>query len=154
MPPPSSPVPRLSSAPSDVFTVHTIASRSPLRPLVSALRERDGRPPHRVQGDSIATPRHHLATDRPATSNHRAAPRRSAILPASSTSSSFPRRRPLLQVVREGHRASQGGRSSPAHPVDPLHPAGECLGIRLLSSSYLLRIRAIAGRRVLFFMRR
>ena len=28
MPPPSSPVPRLSSVPSDVFTVHTIASRS------------------------------------------------------------------------------------------------------------------------------
>ena len=31
MPPPSSPVPRLSSAPSDVLTVQTIASRSPLR---------------------------------------------------------------------------------------------------------------------------
>lgn len=38
MPPQSLPVPRLSSVPSATFTVHTIASRSPLRPLVSALR--------------------------------------------------------------------------------------------------------------------
>ena len=66
MPPPSSPVPRLSSAPSDVFTVHTIASRSPLRPLVSALRERDGRPPRPLLGDAIATTSPHLAADRPA----------------------------------------------------------------------------------------
>ena len=63
MPPPSSPVPRLSSAPSDVFTVHTIASRSPHRPLVSALMERDGLPPRPLLGDVIATPRHHLASD-------------------------------------------------------------------------------------------
>ena len=55
MPPPSSPVPRLSSGPSDVFTVHTIASRSPLRPIVSAIRERDGRPPRPILGDAIAT---------------------------------------------------------------------------------------------------
>ena len=66
MPPPSSPVPRLSSVPSDVFTVHTIASRSPLRPLVSALREMDGRPPRPLLVDVIATPRHHIATERPA----------------------------------------------------------------------------------------
>ena len=66
MPPPSSPVPRLSSAPSDVFTVHTIASRSPLRPLVSALRERDGRPPRPILGDAIDTTSPHLAADRPA----------------------------------------------------------------------------------------
>ena len=59
----ASPVPRLSSVPSDVFTVHTIASRSPLRPLVSTLRERDGRPPRPVQGDAIATPRHHIASE-------------------------------------------------------------------------------------------
>ena len=31
---------------------------------------------------------------------------------------------PLFQVVRVGQRASHGGRSPPAHPVDPLHPAG------------------------------
>ena len=36
---------------------------------------------------------------------------------------------PLFQVVRVGQRASHGGRSPPAHPVDPLHPAGVCLGI-------------------------
>ena len=55
MPPTSSPVPRLSSAPSDASTVHTIASRSPLRPLVSAIRERDGRLPRPLLGDVIAT---------------------------------------------------------------------------------------------------
>ena len=72
--------------------------------------------------------RHHLATDRPAASDHRAAPRRSAIMPASSTSSSTsPFSSPsssLLQVVMVGQRASQGGRSPPAHPCRPLHPAG------------------------------
>ena len=30
----------------------------------------------------------------------------------------------LHQLVRVGQRASQGGRSHPAHPADPLHPAG------------------------------
>ena len=66
MPPTSSPVPRLSSAPSDASTVHTIASGSPLRPLVSALMERDGRPPRPLLGDAIATTSPHLAADRPA----------------------------------------------------------------------------------------
>ena len=87
MPPPSSPVPRLSSVPSAASTVHTIASRSPLRPIVPALRERDGRPPRPLLGDAIATtspPHRH----RPITSS-RAAPRLSAILPASSSFSSF-----------------------------------------------------------------
>ena len=55
MPPPSSPVPRLSSVPSAASTVHTIASRSPLRPIVPALSERDGRPPRPLLGDAIAT---------------------------------------------------------------------------------------------------
>ena len=63
MPPPSSPVPRLSSVPSDVFTVHTIASRSPLRPIVSAIREKDGRPPRPILGDAIATTSPHLASE-------------------------------------------------------------------------------------------
>ena len=54
------------SAPSDAFTVHTIATRSPLRPLVSALRERDGRPPRPILGDAIDTTSPHLAADRPA----------------------------------------------------------------------------------------
>ena len=224
MPPLSSPVPRLSSAPSDVYTVHTIASRSPPHPLATSHRVREGRPPRPVQGDAIATPRHHiaseqqpqgiastfchphrlflvlvlflhvvmvwhskranekkrenqgegcrrhprqflaslllrlmslpstpspaahhfarlcqrsgrwtgghlvrfwsmssprLATTSPANSSKRASPRRSAILPASFNSSS------ILQVVREGQRASQGGPPLPAHPVYPLHPAGE-----------------------------
>ena len=66
IPPTSSPVPRLSSVPSASPTVHTIASRSPLRPLVSSLRERDGRPPRPVLGDAIATTSPHLAADRPA----------------------------------------------------------------------------------------
>lgn len=55
MPPTSSQVPRLSSAPSDASTVHTIASRSPLPALLSALRDRDGRPPRPLLGDAIAT---------------------------------------------------------------------------------------------------
>ena len=63
MPPLSSPVPRLSSAPSDVYTVHTIASRSPPHPLATSHRVREGRPPRPVQGDAIATPRHHIASE-------------------------------------------------------------------------------------------
>ena len=103
---------RLMSSPSN--------HRQPLttRPLVSALRERDGRPPRPLLGDVIATPRHHIATPRRRSTSSRAAPRRSAILPASSSSSS------LLQVVRVGQTNSQGGPPLPAHPVDPLHPAG------------------------------
>lgn len=65
MPPTSSPVPRLSSAPSDASTVHTIASRSPLPALLSALRDRDGRPPRPLMGDAIATtspPHRHRST--------------------------------------------------------------------------------------------
>lgn len=62
--------------------------RSPPRPLATSPRVREGRPLRPVLVDAIATPRHHLATDRPA--NSRAAPRRSAILPACP-----PRPRPL-----------------------------------------------------------
>lgn len=79
MPPNSSPVPRLSSVLSAVLTVHTIASRSPSRPLTLSQKGREGRPPR-------------------------------------------PRPLPLRQVVKVGQQASQGGRSPPAHPVDPLHP--------------------------------
>ena len=98
-----SPVPRLSSVPSDVFTVHTIASRSPL--TTSHHHRREGRPPRPLLVDVIATPLHHLATDRPATSSDRAAPRRSAILPTSSSSPSSS----ILQVVRvsQSRRASR-----------------------------------------------
>ena len=91
--------------------------------------------------------RHHLATTSPPIDQQPDGQHRglSVILPAS------PLPRPILQVVMAWQRVSQGGRSLPAHPADPLHPSGVCLGIRLLSSSYHLRIRAIAGRRVLFF---
>ena len=102
MPPPSSPVPRLSSAPSDVFTVHTIASRSPLRPLVSAIRERDGRPPRPLLGDAIATTSPHLAADRPAASKQH----------GSASTVCHPSRLVLvlfLHVVRKG-RANETGR--------------------------------------------
>lgn len=93
--------------------------RSPPRPLATSPRVREGRPLRPVLVDAIATPRHHLATDRPA--NSRAAPRRSAILPACPPR---PRPLPLCQVVRVWRRASQGGRSPASHPAAPLHPAG------------------------------
>ena len=51
------------SAPSDVFTVHIIASRSPPHPLATSPRVREGRPPRPLLGDVIATPRHHLASN-------------------------------------------------------------------------------------------
>lgn len=148
MPPPSSPVPRFPSVPSAPPPVHTIASRSPLRHhRTSNQDERKGG--HPVRFWAMSSP--HLATTSPPIGSDQqrqgsAAGCRSFCPPRS-------RPLPLFQVVRVGQRASQGGRSPPAHPVDPLHPAGECLGIRLLSSSYLLRIRAIAGRRLLFFKR-
>lgn len=111
MPPPSSPVPRLSSVLSAVLTVHTIANRPPLRPL--SQKGREGRPPRPLLGDVIATPRHYLGSDQQ--------PQGSA---SGCRSSCPPRPRPLplRQVVKVGRRASQGGRSPPAHPVDPLHP--------------------------------
>ena len=117
MPPPSSPVPRLSSAPSDVFTVHTIASRSPLRPLVSALREMDGRPPRPILGDVIATtsPPIDQQQGRASTVCHSA--RLVLVL--------FPV--PIfLQMVRGVQRASQGRAipsSSPRRPSPPCRGA-------------------------------
>ena len=104
MSPTSSPVPRLSSAPSAASTVLNITRRSPPHPLATSPRVREGRSPRPLLGDVIATPRHHLATDRPATSSDRAAPRRSAILPTSSSSPSSS----ILQVVM----ASQSRRAS------------------------------------------
>ena len=69
-PPTSRPFLASPSAPSDVFTIHTIDSRSPPRQLVPAIREREERAPCPALGGCH---RHHLATDRPAT--RRAAPR-------------------------------------------------------------------------------
>ena len=82
--------------------------------------------------------RHHLAADRPA-AGHR--------LDGLPSCPPRPLPRPLFQVVRVGQRASQGGRSSPAHPADPLHPAGVPRHI----GGHLLRVGgqrgAISGRR-------
>ena len=120
-PPTSRPFLSSPSAPSDVFTIHTIDSRSPPRQLVPAIREREGREPCPPLGDTIETtspqPLHR------STSNQKVS--------ASGCLSSCPPRplpRPLLlhQVVRVGQRASQGGPPLPAHPADPLHPAGVC----------------------------
>ena len=87
MPPPSSPVPRLSSVSSAASTVHTIASRSKL--TTSHHHRMEWRPPRPLLGDAISTTSQHLAADRPTTSSM-AAPRRSAILPASSSFPSHP----------------------------------------------------------------
>ena len=137
------------SAPSDVFTIHTIDSRSPPRQLVPAIREREGREPCPPLGDTIETtspqPLHR------STSNQKVSA--SGCL-SSCQPRPLPRPLPLHQVVRVGQRASRGGRSPPAHPADPLHPAGVCLGIWLLSSAYHLIIRAIAVWRPVVFERR
>ena len=56
MPPTSRPFLASPSAPSDVFTIHTIDSRSHL--TTSNHHRRDGRPPRPLLGDAISTPRH------------------------------------------------------------------------------------------------
>ena len=117
MPPLSSPVPRLSSAPSDVYTVHTIASRSPPHPLATSHRVREGRPPRPVQGDAIATPRHHIASEQQpqgiaSTFCHTA--RLVLVL--------------FLQVVRKGSEPARAGDSFPLTP-STLSTMPGCLGI-------------------------
>lgn len=112
------------SVPSDVFTVHTIASRSPLRPLVSALRERDGRLPRPLLGDAIATtspqPRH-----RSTSKQQTAAGQCLDGLPSST-------HRPLPRLSSppsggDGRAASQTGREissrSPCRPSPPFRDA-------------------------------
>lgn len=159
MPPTSSPVPRLFSAPSDVFTVHTIASRSPSRhrrtssqqtagqrlglsviltasPLFcsvfclhsphhrqqltfSRYRKRKGKDGHPVRfwemsSPHLATPRHRL------TISNRAAPRRSAILPAASSSSSSSSSPPSGGEVGKSKGANRTGRErEPVRRVTP-----------------------------------
>ena len=54
----------------------------------------------------------------------------------------------LHQVVRVGKRAIQGGRSPPAHPADPLHPAGvpSAYSVKFfLSSENQGHCRAVVG---------
>ena len=112
-----SPVPRLASAPSAASTVLTIANRSPPHPIATSPMVSEGRPPRPLLGDVIATPRHHLGTDRPATSIHRASPRRSAILPASSSSP---------PSGGEGRAESQPGRATLSR--SPCRPSPPCRG--------------------------
>ena len=115
MPPLSSPVPRLSSAPSDVYTVHTIASRSPPHPLATSHRVREGRPPRPVQGDAIATPRHHIASEQQ----------------PQGIASTFCHPARLVQFLfhpsgGEGRAASQPGRATPSR--SPRLPSPPCRG--------------------------
>ena len=121
MPPLSSPVPRLSSAPSDVYTVHTIASRSPPHPLATSHRVREGRPPRPVQGDAIATPRHHIASEQQpqgiaSTFCH---PARLVHVLFLSSSSSHP-------SGGKGRAPSQPGRATPSR--SPFRPSPPCRG--------------------------
>ena len=116
MPPLSSPVPRLSSAPSDVYTVHTIASRSPPHPLATSHRVREGRPPRPVQGDAIATPRHHIASEQQ----------------PQGFASTFCHPARLVQFLfhpsgGEGRAASQPGRAIPSS--SPRRPSPPCRGV-------------------------
>lgn len=158
MPPQSLPVPRLSSVPSATFTVHTIASRSPLRPLVSALRERDGRPPRPLLGDVIATtsPANNRGSSPAGAVCHPAASRLRPFVPLFALISSarscltfcqpFCPPLPLCQVVmgRADHQPGQAipSRSS-CRPSPPLpgprhiggHPGGRGGG----RSAYLVR---------------
>ena len=121
MPPTSSPVPRLSSVPSDVLAVRTIASRSNGR----TTNKGEGRAGTMPGSGGMPSPphRHHIATTSPPIDQQPDGQHRgpSVILPASHL--------PLRQVVRVWQRTSQGRRSPPAHPVDPLHPAWE--GVRI-----------------------
>lgn len=113
MPPTSSPVHRLSSAPSAASTVRTIASRSPGR-TTNKGEGRAGTLPG--SGWMPSPPPRHRSTSNQTVS--------AAGCLSSCPPRPLPRPLPLHQVVRVGKRASQGGRSPPAHPADPLHPAG------------------------------
>ena len=117
MPPPSSPVPRLSSVLSAVLTVHTIASRSPSPRRTS--NQGEGR-----AATSSSSGRSHRHTSPPI--DQQAA--KSSKKRLDGLPSSPPRPLPRLSSPLpggEGMAESQPGREiPPAHPVDPLHPAG------------------------------
>ena len=108
MPPPSSPFPRLSSVPSDVFTVHTIASRSPPRHRrTSNQRERNDGHPVRFWAMQSPPPRNR------STSNQRPQGSASTVChPSRLWLVLFLPLLPLLQVVRarQSKRASRRGR--------------------------------------------
>lgn len=109
------PVPRSSSLPS-LPDDRPPSHRQPL--TLTRPHHRPGRAegaPVRLWVKSSPPP-HHRPTSRQQTAGQSLG--RSAILPAS------PRPSPSREVVRVWQTASQGGRSPPAHPADPLHPAG------------------------------
>lgn len=109
MPPPSSPVPRLPSVPSAVLTVRTIASSLPPHPIAPS--GRNGRAPCPPLGDVIAATSPPIAQQQTEGQGFGLP----VILPASSPPSGG----------GVGQTTSQGRGSPPAHPADPLHPAGE-----------------------------
>ena len=103
--------PRLSSVPSAVLTVRTIASRS------------SGRTTNKGEGRAGTLPGSGWMPSPPprhrSTSNQKGS--------ASFCLSSCPPRplpRPLFQVVRVGQTTIHGGPPLPAHPADPIHHAG------------------------------
>lgn len=101
MPPPSSPVPRLSSCSVCCPTVHTIASAHPLATSHKQPGREEGRAPRPVLGDTITTPRHTSPPiDQQPQGSASTVCHPARLVPASL---------PLRQVVRVGQRASQGG---------------------------------------------
>ena len=114
-PPTSRPFLASPSVPSAVLTVRTIASRS------------SGRTTNKGEGRAGTLPGSGWMPSPPprhrSTSNQRGS---ASFCLSSCPPRPLPRPLPLHQVVRVGQRASRGGRSPPAHPADPLHPAGVC----------------------------
>ena len=105
--------PRLSSVPSAVLTVRTIAIRS------------SGRTTNKGEGRAGTLPGSGWMPSPPP--RHRSTSNQKGI--ASCCLSSCPPRplpRPLFQVVRVGQTTIHGGPPLPAHPADPLHHAGVC----------------------------
>lgn len=108
----SSSPPSVPSAPSP-FTPSPAAHRF----AGSHHRPRLGKGGHLVRFWVMLSP-HHLAPISQSIDQQTAGQRLARL------SSCPPRPLPLFQVVRAGQSTSQGGRSPPAHPADPLHPAG------------------------------
>ena len=122
MPPPSSPVPRLSSVPSDVFTVHTIASRSPLRHHRTSSQDerKDGHP---VRFWAMPSPphRHYIASEQQPQGIASTVCHPSRLVPVLFLSSSLP-----PHSGGKGRAPSQPGRATPSR--SPCRPSPHCRG--------------------------